>query len=71
MKNRFIADDGYYFVKADKSAVYENILILGVNDSPENYVQMPIEDALKLKEDLHAKALENEKDNADLVANNE
>lgn len=65
MKNRFIADEGYYFVKADRSAVYENIIILGCNDTPENYVQMPIEDALKLKEQIR---LEQEAKHSNLVA---
>ncbi len=52
MTNRFIADEGFYFARADKTAVYGDTLILGVNDTVENYVQMPIEQALKLKEKI-------------------
>lgn len=48
--------EGYVFALKDKSAIYENLLCLGIYDSIDNYIELPIEEANKLKE-----ALENDR----------
>lgn len=55
MVNEMKAKEGYVFAKADKSAVFGNIMYLGINDKAENYIQITIEEAKKLEEEIQAK----------------
>lgn len=55
MANKLEADEGFVFAKADKSAVYGALMYLGVHDSPDNYIQIPIEEAETLKAEIEAK----------------
>lgn len=52
MDNKFVADKGFVFAKADLSEVYDNVLYLGKYDDPQNYVQITVEEAKELKEKL-------------------
>lgn len=54
------AKKGYVFAKADKSAVYENILYLGINDSEENYIQLKQKEAEALKKELENETVSND-----------
>ncbi len=55
MANEMKADEGFVFAKADKSAVYGTLMYLGIHDSPDNYIQIPLEEAEALKEEIRAK----------------
>ena len=46
------SNKGYVFAKKDKSEVYENILVLGIYDQEDNYIQIPIEEAEEIKKAL-------------------
>ena len=48
---------GYVFATKDKSEVYDNILVLGIYDSEDNYIQIPIEEAEEIKKALEEKNL--------------
>lgn len=52
MDNKFIADKGCVFAKADLTEVYNNVLYLGKYDEPQNYVQITVKEAKELKEKL-------------------
>lgn len=43
---------GYVFALKDRTAVYDNVIYLGIYDSPDNYIELPIEEAEKLKIEL-------------------
>lgn len=45
---------GYVFAKADKSAVYDSIMYLGIHDSEDNYIQLSKKEAEALKKELEA-----------------
>lgn len=47
--NKIVADEGYVFAKPDKSEVYSDILFLGKNDKPENYIEISLEEAESIK----------------------
>ena len=57
MDNKFVADKGFVFAKADLSEVYDNVLYLGKYDVPQNYVQITVEEAKELKEKLEKQEL--------------
>lgn len=46
--------EGYVFANLDKSEVYDNVIVLGKYDSEENYIQIPIEEAKILKEEIES-----------------
>ena len=43
------SNKGYVFATKDKSEVYDNILVLGIYDSEDNYIQIPIKEAEEIK----------------------
>lgn len=49
MINEIKSQEGYVFALKDKSAVYDNIIVLGIYDSADNYIQITKEEALKIK----------------------
>lgn len=49
MINEIKSKEGYVFALKDKSEVYDNILVLGIYDSVDNYIQITLEEALKIK----------------------
>lgn len=54
---KLTANDGFVFALKDKSAVYDNIIYLSDIDSADRYIQLPINEATKLKEDLASKLI--------------
>ena len=54
------AKKGYVFAKADKSAVYDNVLYLGIYDSEDNYIQVSKKEAEALKKELENETLPND-----------
>lgn len=46
------AKQGYVFALKDRTAVYDNVIYLGIYDSYDNYIELPIEEAEKLKIEL-------------------
>lgn len=63
MINVIKAKEGYVFALKDKSVVYDNIIVLGIYDSADNYIQITKEEALKIK--AEKEKLEAEKLNRD------
>lgn len=63
MINEIKSQEGYVFALKDKSAVYDNIIVLGIYDSADNYIQITLEEALKIK--AEKEKLEAEKLNRD------
>lgn len=55
MINEIKAKKGYVFALKDKSVVYDDIICLGKYDSEDNYIQITVEEANKLKEELEKK----------------
>lgn len=49
MINEIKSQEGYVFALKDKSTVYDNIIVLGIYDSADNYIQITKEEALKIK----------------------
>ena len=52
------SNKGYVFATKDKSEVYDNILVLGIYDQEDNYIQIPIEEAEEIKKAIEEKNLE-------------
>ena len=48
------SNKGYVFATKDKSEVYDNILVLGIYDQEDNYIQIPIEEAEEIKKAINA-----------------
>lgn len=46
------ADEGKKFIRADKSAVYDDIIYLSDIDSKDNYIQVSDEEAEALRKEL-------------------
>ena len=44
--------NGYVFALKDKTAVYENVIYLGIYDSADNYIQITLEEAETIKAKL-------------------
>lgn len=63
MINVIKAKEGYVFALKDKSEIYDNIIVLGIYDSADNYIQITKEEALKIK--AEKEKLEAEKLNRD------
>lgn len=54
---------GYVFALKDKSAVYDNVIYLGIYDSADNYIQITQKEAEQLKKELEEKSLQEMKEN--------
>lgn len=63
MINEIKSQEGYVFALKDKSEIYDNIIVLGIYDSADNYIQITKEEALKIK--AEKEKLEAEKLNRD------
>ena len=58
MINEIKSQEGYVFALKDKSAVYDNIIVLGIYDSADNYIQITKEEAIQIEkqiEEAHSK----------------
>ena len=49
MINKIESKEGYVFALKDKSMIFNNIMILGICDSADNYIQIPIAEAEEIK----------------------
>lgn len=63
MINVIKAKEGYVFALKDKSEIYDDVIYLGIYDNADNYIQITIEEALKIK--AEKEKLEAEKLNRD------
>ena len=63
MINKIESNEGYVFALKDKSAVYDNVIYLGIYDSADNYIQVTKEEAEQLKKELEEKSLQEMKEN--------
>ena len=52
MINTIESKKGYVFALKDKSAVYDNVIYLGIYDSADNYIQVTKEEAEQLMEQV-------------------
>lgn len=52
MLNKIESKEGYVFALKDKSAVYGNIIYLGIYDSADNYIQVTIAEANEIKKQI-------------------
>ena len=43
--NKITAEEGHVFASLDKSQVFSNEMYLGKEDSPDNYIEITIEEA--------------------------
>ena len=57
MNNKIVARNGYVFALKDRSAVYDNVMYLGIYDSIENYIEITYAEAQLLQKELEEKAL--------------
>lgn len=58
MINKMVAREGYVFALKDRSAVYDNVIYLGIYDSAENYIEITYAEAEELRKELEEKANE-------------
>lgn len=54
---------GYVFALKDKSAVYDNVIYLGIYDSADNYIQITKKEAEQIRKELEEKSLQEMKEN--------
>ena len=66
MIKKIESQNGYVFALKDKTAVYENVIYLGIYDSKDNYIEVTLEEARKIK----AKIQENEEKLRNMVSDN-
>lgn len=52
MIKKIESQNGYVFALKDKTAVYENVIYLGIYDSANNYIQITLEEAETIKAKL-------------------
>ena len=52
MIKKIESQNGYVFALKDKTAVYENVIYLGIYDSVDNYIQITLEEAETIKAKL-------------------
>ena len=52
MLNKIESKEGYVFALKDKSAVYGNIIYLGIYDSADNYIQITKEEANEIEKQI-------------------
>ena len=63
MSNKIESNEGYVFALKDKSAVYDNVIYLGIYDSADNYIQITKKEAEQIKKELEEKSLQEMKEN--------
>lgn len=63
MINKIESNEGYVFALKDKSAVYDNVIYLGIYDSADNYIQITQKEAEQIKKELEEKSLQEIKEN--------
>ena len=63
MINKIESNEGYVFALKDKSAVYDNVIYLGIYDSADNYIQITKKEAEQIKKELEEKSLQEMKEN--------
>lgn len=63
MINKIESKKGYVFALKDKSAVYDNVIYLGIYDNADNYIQITKKEAEQLKKELEEKSLQEMKEN--------
>ena len=63
MINKIESKKGYAFALKDKSAVYDNVIYLGIYDSADNYIQVTKEEAEQIKKELEEKSIQEMKEN--------
>lgn len=49
MLNKIESKEGYVFALKDKSEIYDDVIYLGIYDNADNYIQITLEEALKIK----------------------
>ena len=52
MINEIKSQEGYVFALKDKSAVYDNIIVLGIYDSADNYIEVTKEEATQIRQQI-------------------
>ena len=57
MINKIESNEGYVFALKDKSAVYDNVIYLGIYDNADNYIQITKKEAEQIKKELEEKSL--------------
>lgn len=50
--------DGFVFALKDRTAVYDNVIYLSDIDSRERYIEISVDEAKALKEEIDKRALE-------------
>lgn len=63
MINKIESNEGYVFALKDKSAVYDNVIYLGIYDNADNYIQITKKEAEQIKKELEEKSLQEIKEN--------
>lgn len=58
MINKIESKKGYVFALKDKSAVYDNVIYLGIYDSADNYIQVTKKEAEQIKKELEEKSVQ-------------
>ena len=52
MINVIKAKEGYVFALKDKSEIYDVVIYLGIYDNAENYIQVTIEEATQIRQQI-------------------
>ena len=52
---KIVAKDGCVFALKDRSAVYDNVIYLGIYDSAENYIEVTYAEAEELRKEIEEK----------------
>ena len=52
MINVIKAKEGYVFALKDKSEIYDDVIYLGIYDNAENYIQVTIEEATQIRQQI-------------------
>lgn len=52
---KIVTKDGYVFALKDRSAVYDNVIYLGIYDSAENYIEVTYAEAEELRKEIEEK----------------
>ena len=63
MINKIENKKGYVFALKDKSAVYDNVIYLGIYDKADNYIQITKKEAEQIKKELEEKSIQEMKEN--------
>ena len=52
MLNKIESKEGYVFALKDKSMIFNNIMILGICDSADNYIEVTKEEATQIRQQI-------------------